>query len=159
MLKRAKKCLLKQEIDGDDIAAIVAKWTGIPINRLQEDETEKLIGMEKAMHNRIIGQDEAVTKISNAIRLARSGLKDPKRPIGTFLFLGPTGVGKTELGKTLASILFNDEDSLIRIDMSEFMGKTQYFEVNRCNRRLRRLRGRRAAYGSRQAQTLFSCAF
>ncbi len=118
-----KKCLLKQEIDGDDIAAIVAKWTGIPINRLQEDETEKLIGMEKAMHNRIIGQDEAVTKISNAIRLARSGLKDPKRPIGTFLFLGPTGVGKTELGKTLASILFNDEDSLIRIDMSEFMEK------------------------------------
>lgn len=118
-----KKCLLKQEIDGDDIAAIVAKWTGIPINRLQEDETEKLIGMEKAMHNRVIGQDEAVTKISNAIRLARSGLKDPKRPIGTFLFLGPTGVGKTELGKTLASILFNDEDSLIRIDMSEFMEK------------------------------------
>lgn len=118
-----KKCLLKEEIDGDDIAAIVAKWTGIPVNRLQEDESRKLIGMEEVMHKRVIGQDEAVNKIANAIRLARSGLKDPKRPIGTFLFLGPTGVGKTELGKTLAEILFNDEDALIRIDMSEFMEK------------------------------------
>ena len=118
-----KKCLLKEQIDGDDIAAIVAKWTGIPVNRLQEDESKKLIGMEDVMHKRVIGQDEAVKKISNAIRLARSGLKDPKRPIGTFLFLGPTGVGKTELAKTLAEILFNDEDALIRIDMSEFMEK------------------------------------
>ena len=119
----SKKCLLKEQIDGDDIAEIVAKWTGIPINRLQEDESKKLIGMEEVMHKRVVGQEEAVTKISNAIRLARSGLKDPKRPIGTFLFLGPTGVGKTELGKTLAEILFNDEDALIRIDMSEFMEK------------------------------------
>ena len=120
---QSKKCLLKEHIDGDDIAEIVAKWTGIPINRLQEDESRKLIGMEDTMHKRVVGQEEAVTKISNAIRLARSGLKDPKRPIGTFLFLGPTGVGKTELGKTLAEILFNDEDALIRIDMSEFMEK------------------------------------
>ncbi|MBO5434532.1 AAA family ATPase [bacterium] len=120
---QSKKCLLKEQIDGDDIAEIVAKWTGIPINRLQEDESRKLIGMEEIMHKRVVGQAEAVTKISNAIRLARSGLKDPKRPIGTFLFLGPTGVGKTELGKTLAEILFNDEDALIRIDMSEFMEK------------------------------------
>ncbi len=118
-----KKCLLKEQIDGDDIAQIVAKWTGIPVNRLQEDESRKLIRMEEVMHKRVIGQQEAVSKISNAIRLARSGLKDPKRPIGTFLFLGPTGVGKTELGKTLAEILFNDEDALIRIDMSEFMEK------------------------------------
>ncbi len=117
------KCLLKEEIDGDDIATIVAKWTGIPVNRLQEDESRKLLEMEKVMHKRVIGQDEAVKKISNAIRLSRSGLKDPKRPIGTFFFLGPTGVGKTELGKTLAEILFNDEDALIRIDMSEFMEK------------------------------------
>ena len=115
--------LLKEEIDGNDIAEIVAKWTGIPVNRLNEDESKKLIGMEEVMHKRVIGQDEAITKIANAIRLARSGLKDPKRPIGTFLFLGPTGVGKTELGKTLAEILFNDEDALIRIDMSEFMDK------------------------------------
>lgn len=119
----SKKCLLKEQIDGDDIAEIVAKWTGIPINRLQEDESQKLIGMEEILHKRVVGQEEAITKISNAIRLARSGLKDPKRPIGTFLFLGPTGVGKTELGKTLAEILFNDEDALIRIDMSEFMEK------------------------------------
>ncbi len=118
-----KKRLLKEEIDEDDIGCIVAKWTGIPVNRLMEDESKKLIGMEQVMHNRIIGQDEAVTKIANAIRLSRSGLRDPKRPIGTFLFLGPTGVGKTELGKTLAEILFNDEDALIRIDMSEFMEK------------------------------------
>lgn len=118
-----KKRLLKEEIDEDDIGCIVAKWTGIPVNRLMEDESKKLIGMEQVMHNRVIGQDEAVTKIANAIRLSRSGLRDPKRPIGTFLFLGPTGVGKTELGKTLAEILFNDEDALIRIDMSEFMEK------------------------------------
>lgn len=121
--QNSKRPLLKQEIDGSDIAEIVAKWTGIPVARLQEDEIKKLIGMEEVMHKRVIGQDEAVTKISNAIRLSRSGLKDPKRPIGTFLFLGPTGVGKTELGKTLAEILFNDEDALIRIDMSEFMEK------------------------------------
>lgn len=118
-----KKRLLKEEVDEDDIANIVAKWTGIPVNRLMEDESKKLIGMETVMHERVVGQDEAVTKIANAIRLSRSGLRDPKRPIGTFLFLGPTGVGKTELGKTLAYILFNDEDALVRIDMSEFMEK------------------------------------
>lgn len=122
-MQSGKKRLLKEEIDEDDIGCIVAKWTGIPVNRLMEDESKKLIGMEKVMHKRVIGQEEAVTKIANAIRLSRSGLRDPKRPIGTFLFLGPTGVGKTELGKTLAEILFNDEDSLIRIDMSEFMEK------------------------------------
>ena len=121
--ENGKKRLIKEEVDGDDIANIVAKWTGIPVNRLQEDESKKLIEMEKVMHKRVIGQEEAVTKISNAIRLSRSGLRDPKRPIGTFLFLGPTGVGKTELGKTLAYILFNDEDALIRIDMSEFIEK------------------------------------
>ena len=118
-----KKRLLKEEVDEDDISAIVAKWTGIPVTSLMEDETQKLIGMEKFMHERVVGQNEAVMKISNAIRLSRSGLKDPKRPIGTFFFLGPTGVGKTELAKTLANILFNDEDALIRIDMSEFMEK------------------------------------
>ncbi len=118
-----KKRLLKEEVDEDDIASIVAKWTGIPVTRLMEDESKKLIDMEHVMHERVMGQDEAVTKIANAIRLSRSGLRDPKRPIGTFLFLGPTGVGKTELGKTLAYILFNNEDALVRIDMSEFMEK------------------------------------
>ena len=119
-----KKRLLKEEIDEDDISSIVAKWTGIPVNRLLEDEPKKLLSMEKTMHERIIGQNEAVQKVSNSIRLSRSGLSDPKRPIGTFLFLGPTGVGKTELAKTLAYILFNDEDALVRIDMSEFMEKS-----------------------------------
>lgn len=121
---KTKKRLIKEYLDADDISAIVAKWTGIPTTRLVEDESQKLIHMEDYLHKRLIGQDEAVKKIANAIRLSRSGLRDSRRPIGSFLFLGPTGVGKTELGKTLAEFLFNDEDALIRIDMSEFMEKS-----------------------------------
>ena len=115
--------LLKEEIDAEDIANVVSKWTGIPVNKLVESEMKKLINMEDILHKRLIGQDEAVKTVSDAIRRARSGLKDPKRPIGTFLFLGPTGVGKTELAKALAEFMFNDEDALIRIDMSEYMEK------------------------------------
>ncbi len=115
--------LLKEEIDDEDIANVVSKWTGIPVTKLVESEKKKLIDMEKIIHKRLIGQDEAVQTVSDAIRRARSGLKDPKRPIGTFLFLGPTGVGKTELAKALAEFMFNDEDALIRIDMSEYMEK------------------------------------
>lgn len=115
--------LLKEEIDEDDIAEVVSKWTGVPVNKLVESETQKLINMEEILHKRLVGQDEAVETVSDAIRRARSGLKDPKRPIGTFLFLGPTGVGKTELAKALAEFMFNDEDALIRIDMSEYMEK------------------------------------
>lgn len=122
-LQSGKNRLLKEEIDEDDIASIVAKWTGIPVTRLMEEESKKLIDMEEVMHKRVVGQDDAVKRIANAIRLSRSGLRDPKRPIGTFFFAGPTGVGKTELAKTLADILFNDEDALVRIDMSEFMEK------------------------------------
>ena len=110
-------------MDGDDIAEIVSKWTGVPVNRLMESEMQKLLRMEDVLHKRLIGQEEAVNTVSDAIRRARSGLKDPKRPIGTFIFLGPTGVGKTELAKTLAEFLFNDEDAIIRIDMSEYMEK------------------------------------
>lgn len=121
--ERKSNQLLKEEVDDDDIANVVSKWTGIPVTRLVESETQKLIHMEEAIHNRVIGQDEAVEVVSDAIRRARSGLKDPKRPIGTFIFLGPTGVGKTELAKTLAEFLFNDEDALIRIDMTEYMEK------------------------------------
>ena len=121
--ERGENQLLKEEIDGDDIAEIVSKWTGIPVNRLMESEMQKLLRMEDVLHKRLIGQDEAVNTVSDAIRRARSGLKDPKRPIGTFIFLGPTGVGKTELAKTLAEFLFNDEDAIIRIDMSEYMEK------------------------------------
>ena len=120
---KSKKHLLKEYLDADDISEIVAKWTGIPTTKLVENESEKLLQMEDYLHKRLIGQDEAVKKLANAIRLSRSGLRDNKRPIGSFLFLGPTGVGKTELAKTLAEFLFNDEDALIRIDMSEFMEK------------------------------------
>jgi len=115
--------MLKEEIDEEDIANVVSKWTGIPVNRLIESEMQKLLHMEDVLHKRVVGQDEAVEVVSDAIRRARSGLKDPKRPIGTFIFLGPTGVGKTELAKTLAEFLFNDEDALIRIDMTEYMEK------------------------------------
>ena len=121
--KNVKHTLLKEEVDEDDIAEIVSKWTGIEVSRLVESEMMKLLRMEDYLHKRVIGQEEAVDTVSDAIRRARSGLKDPKRPIGSFIFLGPTGVGKTELAKSLAEFLFNDEDALIRIDMSEYMEK------------------------------------
>ncbi len=120
---KSENHLLKEEIDDEDIANVVSKWTGIPVNKLVESEKQKLVSMEDILHKRLIGQEEAVETVSDAIRRARSGLKDPKRPIGTFLFLGPTGVGKTELAKSLAEFMFNDEDALIRIDMSEYMEK------------------------------------
>ena len=121
--EKSSNQLLKEEIDEDDIAEVVSKWTGIPVAKLVESETMKLLHMEDVLHKRLVGQDEAVETVADAIRRARSGLKDPKRPIGTFLFLGPTGVGKTELAKSLAEFMFNDEDALIRIDMSEYMEK------------------------------------
>ncbi len=121
--EKSENKLLKEEIDDEDIANVVSKWTGIPVSKLVESEKQKLLKMEEILHKRLIGQDEAVQTVSDAIRRARSGLKDPKRPIGTFIFLGPTGVGKTELAKSLAEFMFNDEDALIRIDMSEYMEK------------------------------------
>jgi ATP-dependent Clp protease ATP-binding subunit ClpB len=122
-LKASGSVLLKEEVDADDIAEVVARWTGIPVSRLLEGETEKLLHMEERLHARLIGQHEAVTAVSDAIRRARAGLKDPKRPIGSFIFLGPTGVGKTELARALADFLFDDESALVRIDMSEYMEK------------------------------------
>jgi len=110
-------------VDEEDIAQIVSQWTGIPVTKLASEETDKLLHLEDELHNRVIGQDEAVTAVSRAVRRARAGLKDPGRPIGSFIFLGPTGVGKTELARALAEALFNDEDALIRIDMSEYMEK------------------------------------
>jgi ATP-dependent Clp protease ATP-binding subunit ClpC len=111
------------EVTTEDIASIVATWTGIPVSKLAEEETERLLRMEEILHNRVIGQDEAVTAVSKAVRRARAGLKDPKRPIGSFIFLGPTGVGKTELARAVAESLFGDEDAMVRIDMSEYMEK------------------------------------
>jgi ATP-dependent Clp protease ATP-binding subunit ClpB len=115
--------LLRQEVTETDIAEIVSKWTGIPVTKLLEGELEKLVHMEERLHQRVVGQDEAVTAVSNAIRRARAGLQDPNRPLGSFLFLGPTGVGKTELARALAEFLFDDEQAMIRIDMSEYMEK------------------------------------
>lgn len=114
---------LNMEVTPEDIAHVVANWTGIPVVKLKEEETERLLKMEEILHDRVIGQDEAVKSISRAVRRARAGLKDPKRPIGSFIFLGPTGVGKTELARAVAEALFGDEDSMIRIDMSEYMEK------------------------------------
>lgn len=115
--------LVRNKVTEEEIADIVSKWTGIPVSKMLEGEKEKLLHMEEALHTRLIGQDEAVNAVSNAIRRARAGLSDPKRPIGSFLFLGPTGVGKTELCKALAAFLFDTEDAMVRIDMSEFMEK------------------------------------
>ena len=118
-----KRRLFKVDIDEEDIAEIVAGWTGIPLSKLMEDERAKLLDMERALHQRVVGQDAAIVAVSNAVRLARAGMKDPGRPVGSFLFLGPTGVGKTELCRALAEFLFDDEAAMVRIDMSEYTDK------------------------------------
>ena len=115
--------MLTEEVTEEDVAEVVAKWTGIPVSRLMEGEVEKLIHMEERLHERVIGQDEAIEAVSNALRRSRAGLSDPNRPIGCFLFLGPTGVGKTELAKALAEFMFDSEQAIVRLDMSEYMEK------------------------------------
>ena len=118
--KQGRRRLLREVVTEDEIAAIVSRWTGIPVSRLQEGEREKLLRLDEILHERVVGQDEAVQLVADAIIRARSGIKDPRRPIGSFVFLGPTGVGKTELAKTLAAALFDSEDAMVRIDMSEY---------------------------------------
>lgn len=120
---QAEGAMLKEEVGAEDIAEIVAKWTGIPVQRMLESERTKLLKMEERLHQRIVDQDEAITTIANAIRRSRAGLSDPNRPIGSFIFLGTTGVGKTEMAKALAEFLFDDENAIVRIDMSEYMEK------------------------------------
>jgi ATP-dependent Clp protease ATP-binding subunit ClpB len=120
---QAEGALLKEEVDAEEISQIVSRWTGIPVSRLLEGETEKLIHMESRLHERVVGQGDAVRVISNAVRRSRAGLQDPNRPIGSLIFLGPTGVGKTELARTLAEFLFDDERAMVRIDMSEYQEK------------------------------------
>jgi ATP-dependent Clp protease ATP-binding subunit ClpB len=112
--------MVKEEVDEDDVAAVVARWTGIPVDRLLEGETQKLIHIEERLHQRVVGQEEAVSAVANALRRARTGLQDPNRPIGSFVFLGPTGVGKTELARALAEFMFDDEHATVRLDMSEY---------------------------------------
>jgi len=120
---QAQQMMLKEEVDAEDIAVVVAKWTGIPVDRLLEGEKDKLVKAEEVLNQRVIGQDQAIQAVANAVRRARAGLQDPDRPLGSFIFLGPTGVGKTELARTLAGFLFDDEQAMVRIDMSEFMEK------------------------------------
>jgi ATP-dependent Clp protease ATP-binding subunit ClpB len=115
--------MLREEVTEDDIAEIISKWTGIPVSKLVQSEMEKLLGLEGELHKRVIGQNEAVTAVADAIQRSRAGLSDPNRPIASFIFLGPTGVGKTELAKALASFMFDTEEAMVRIDMSEYMEK------------------------------------
>jgi ATP-dependent Clp protease ATP-binding subunit ClpB len=121
--KDRRSTLLREEVTEEDIAEVVSSWTHIPVSRLQEGEREKLVKLEEHLHQRVVGQDEAIKAVSNAVRRARAGLQDPNRPLGSFLFLGPTGVGKTELSRALAEFLFDDENAMIRIDMSEYQEK------------------------------------
>jgi ATP-dependent Clp protease ATP-binding subunit ClpB len=123
MESQGGKRMLKEEVDEEDVARIVSKWTGIPVSKMLEGEVKKLVTMEERLRQRVVGQDAALERVANAIRRSRAGLSDPKRPIGSFIFLGPTGVGKTELARALAEFLFDDEHALLRIDMSEYMEK------------------------------------
>jgi ATP-dependent Clp protease ATP-binding subunit ClpB len=118
--EQAETRMVKEEVDEDDIAAVVARWTGVPVERLLEGETEKLIHMEERLHQRVVGQEEAIAAVANALRRSRTGLQDPNRPIGSFVFLGPTGVGKTELARALAEFMFDDDRAMVRLDMSEY---------------------------------------
>lgn len=122
-MMQGEKALIKEEVDADDIADVVSRWTGIPVNKMVQSEKEKLLHLERELHSRVVGQNEAITAIADAVRRSRAGLNDPRRPIGSFIFLGTTGVGKTELAKALAEYLFDDENMMTRIDMSEYQEK------------------------------------
>src|SRR3712207_105992 len=117
------KAMIKEEVDAEDIADVVSRWTGIPVSKMLQSEKDKLLHLEEELHKRVIGQDEAIEAVSDAVRRSRAGLQDPKRPIGSFIFLGTTGVGKTELAKALAEFLFDDESMMTRIDMSAYQEK------------------------------------
>ena len=123
LIKNREFSLLHENVSDEEIAKIISRWTGIPVAKLTESERNKTLHLDDELHKRVIGQDEAVTKVTEAIIRSKAGIKDPNKPIGSFLFLGPTGVGKTELAKTLAASLFDDENNMVRIDMSEYMEK------------------------------------
>ena len=134
--KEQRNSLLRDKVTEEEIARIVERWTGIPVSRLMEGEREKLLHLEDILHERVIGQNEAVTKVTEAIIRSRAGIQDPNRPIGSFLFLGPTGVGKTELAKALAECLFDDEHNIVRIDMTEYMEKVFRLPLDRSAARI-----------------------
>ena len=140
-----EKTSRKLTVGEGEIADVVSGWTKIPVRKLAEEESERLRKLESILHERVVGQEEAVTAVAKAIRRGRVGLKDPKRPIGSFLFLGPTGVGKTELCKALAEAMFGTENALIRVDMSEYMEKAQRLQDDRISARICWLRGGRTA--------------
>ena len=139
-VKQQDGAILKEEVSDDEIAEVVSTWTGIPVQKMMQGEMAKLVDLEEKLHERVVGQDEAVSSVAGAIRRNRAGLSDPDRPIGSFLFLGPTGVGKTELAKALAEYLFDSERAMVRIDMSEYMEK---FSVAAPHRRASGVRGLR----------------
>ena len=143
--------MLKEEVDAEDVAEIVAKWTGIPVTRMMESEVDKLLRIEDRLRERVVGQDDALLTVANAVRRSRAGLGDPRRPIGSFLFMGPTGVGKTELARALAEFLFDDEKAMVRIDMSEYMEKHAVSRLIGAPPGLRRLRRGRPAHRGRAA--------
>ena len=149
---------LFNEVNEESIAEVLALWTGIPVYKLTEEETAKLLRMEDELHKRIVGQDDAIKAVSQAIRRTRAGLKDPKRPSGSFIFLGPSGVGKTETAKTLAEFLFGDESALIQLDMTRVHGEAHRVAPRRLASRLRRLRRRRSAHRGRAAQAVLGRA-
>ena len=155
---RAEGVELFDVVDEEVIAEVLANWTGIPVYRLTEEETSKLLRMEDELHKRVVGQEEAIKALSRAIRRTRAGLKDPKRPSGSFIFLGPTGVGKTELAKALAEFLFDDEDALIQLDMSEYMEKHTVSRLVGSPSGIRRLRRGRPAHRGGAAQALLGRA-
>lgn len=150
--------MIREEVTADDIAEVVSRWTGIPVTRMMQSEREKLLHLEEELHRRVIGQDEAIRAVSDAVRRSRAGLQDPKRPIASFIFLGTTGVGKTELAKALAEYLFNDETMMTRIDMSEYQEKFSVSPSHRCASRIRRLRRGRSAHRGCAPQALLRSA-
>ena len=121
--RQGSRAMIKEEVDAEDIADVVSRWTGIPVNKMLQSERDKLLNLEVELHKRVVGQDEAIEAVADAVRRSRAGLSDPKRPIGSFIFLGTTGVGKTELAKALAEYLFDDDDMMTRIDKSEYQEK------------------------------------
>ncbi len=158
-LSKSGQAMVKEEVTSEEIAAVVSRWTGVPVSRMLEGEREKLLHMEERLGKRVIGQDKAVKAIADAVRRNRAGLGDPHRPIGSFLFLGPTGVGKTELSKALAEFLFDDENAMVRIDMSEFMEPHSVARLIGGAAGICRLRRRGPAYGSRPAPPLLRHSF